>query len=493
MMEKYYLIGVGGSGAKCVRAALHLHSAGAYGNDVGIGILLVDADPANGNLQKTRESIELTIKTGEALRDTNVGFFNGQVKNYGFWNPLAEFSDRLSLSQIYREQTLKDTHKELGELLDLLISPEEKQADLSVGFRGRPSIGSAIVSRIDLTAFNEGPWAKLVEDIKKDCQNGLVPRIHLFGSIFGGTGSSGLPTLGTLLSRKLSSSRAYIKITASVLLPYFDFDRPSDEGIYAESNNFTLNSDAALQYLSKIQASSFNCIYLIGNSTKQRYRASTGGSSQNNPANIVELIAATAIEADTGSGFGNGAYLTVSEDGGSLTWDDIPGKNTVKALQASLKTSFIWYSNLYNELRLAQEISSKTSFTIGAPWFDRFFSVTNSSSRPDIESTEQNEMITLYDKWSVDFLSWFKEVCWSGTERYQLAQLREYKFENNSNGKSDMSRTTIENIEDLLITSPLLKKEKWRNSIDLLKNELADSKHRLEGIVGLINHLYEIV
>ena len=30
-------------------------------------------------------------------------------------------------------------------------------------------------------------------------------------------------------------------------------------------------------------------------------------------------------------------------------------------------------------------------------------------------------------------------------------------------------------------------------SIDLLKNKLADSKHRLEGTIGLINNLYDII
>ncbi len=493
-MAKYYLIGVGGSGAKCIRSALHLHSIGAYGDDVRIGILLVDADPSNGNLQQTRESIEITIGAGESLRDTNVRFFNGQVTSYGFWNPLAEFADRLSLSDIYREQTLKDSHGGLGELFDSLIPAEDKQADLSVGFRGRPSIGSAVISRIRTNAFSEGPWLKLIQDIDNDCQNGLIPRIHLFGSIFGGTGSSGLPTLGTLLSRELRSVRDNIQICASVLLPYFDFDVPADQDIYAESNNFTLNTDASLQYMSRLAGTTFNCIYLIGDSVKRRYEPSTGGPSQNNPSNIVELIAASAVEADTGLGYGNGAYLTVSSEAGGLTWDDIPGLKTSPSLQSALKTAFIWYTNIYNELREAQHISSKKRFTTGAPWFDRFFSLGNSTSnRPDIESNEQNQMTNLFDKWCVDFLNWFKDISWSGTERHQLAQLREYTFTNSSGGNSDPSRKSIENIEDLLIASSLSKKETWRNSTDLLKNKLADTTHRLEGVKGLINHLYEIV
>ena len=144
------------------------------------------------------------------------------------------------------------------------MSPEEKQADLSVGFRGRPSIGSAVVSRIRATGFSQGPWPDLINDIQADCANGDKPRINLFGSIFGGTGSSGIPTLGTLVSRQLGGVRDAVEITASVLLPYFDFDIPDDEDIYAEAKNFTLNTDAALQYLARLAGESFNCIYLVG-------------------------------------------------------------------------------------------------------------------------------------------------------------------------------------------------------------------------------------
>jgi len=48
-------------------------------------------------------------------------------------------------------------------------------------------------------------------------------------------------------------------------------------------------------------------------------------------------------------------------------------------------------------------------------------------------------------------------------------------------------------LESLVIGESLAKREKWRQSIDLLKNKLADSKHRLEGTVGLINNLFEII
>jgi hypothetical protein len=492
-MKKVYILGIGGTGAKCIRAALHLHAAGAYGKDVRLGVLLVDADASNGNLQSARESVQCTLEATSLLRDTNVSLFSGMLKNYGYWNPLGEYSDRLTLSDIYREASLRAVDTGLGELYDCLVSPEEKQADLSVGFRGRPSIGSAVVSRINSIGFNQGPWPELINDIQADCANGDKPRIHLFGSIFGGTGSSGLPTLGTLLSRQLKGVRDAVEITASVLLPYFDFDIPDDEDIYAEAKNFTLNTDAALQYLARLAGDSFNCIYLVGDSTKQRYeKPSSGGPGQNNPSSCIELIAAAAVPAEIGSGYGNGAYLTVS-DNNEITWEDLPGDLTSKSLRATLRTCYAWHYNLYNELREAQRYSSKSLFAKVAPWFDRFFSLSTRTNRPDVEIDIQSRQIAAFDNWSVDFLLWFQQICWSGSTREQLADIRDDSFSPYNGLEPDISRPYLESLEKLLIGQTLAKREKWRDSIDLLKNNLADHKHRIEGVIGIINNLYEII
>jgi hypothetical protein len=492
-MKKVYVIGIGGTGAKCVRAAVHLHASGAYGKDVRLGILLVDADASNGNLQAARETVQSALEAGNVLRDTNVSLFSGSLRNYGYWNPLGDYSDRLTLSDIYREAGMRAVDAGLGELYDCLVSPEEKQADLSVGFRGRPSIGSAVVSRIRATGFSQGPWPDLINDIQADCANGDKPRIHLFGSIFGGTGSSGLPTLGTLVSRQLGGVRDAVEITASVLLPYFDFDIPDDEDIYAEAKNFTLNTDAALQYLARLAGESFNCIYLVGDGTKQRYeQPATGGPRQNNPSSCIELIAAAAVSAEPGVGYGNGAYLTVSDES-VMTWEDIPGEITSKSVKSALRTCYAWHFNIYNELREAQRFESKKSFTKGAPWFDRFFTLSEGTNRPDVESEEQSKKIAAFDKWSVDFLQWLQELCWSGSAREQLADIRDDVFKNYQGLEPDTSRQYIESLENLVIGQTLAKREKWRDSIDLLKNNLADRKHRIEGVIGLINNLYEII
>ena len=75
-MKKVYLIGIGGTGAKCIKAAVHLHASGGYGKDLKLGVLLVDADASNGNLQSARETVQCSIEAGNLLRDSNVSLFS---------------------------------------------------------------------------------------------------------------------------------------------------------------------------------------------------------------------------------------------------------------------------------------------------------------------------------------------------------------------------------------------------------------------------------
>ena len=176
-----------------------------------------------------------------------------------------------------------------------------------------------------------------------------------------------------------------------------------------------------------------------------------------------------------------------------MTWEDIPGEITSESVKSALRTCYAWHFNIYNELREAQRFESKKSFTKGAPWFDRFFTLSEGTNRPDVESDEQSKKIAAFDKWSVDFLQWLQELCWSGSAREQLADIRDDVFKNYQGLEPDTSRQYIESLENLVIGQTLAKREKWRDSIDLLKNNLADRKHRIEGVIGLINNLYEII
>ena len=110
--------------------------------------------------------------------------------------------------------------------------------------------------------------------------------------------ASGVPTLGQLLKNWLKiQSLSSVQVQASLLLPYFDFEGVADDdtGVHAESRNFQLNTDAALQYLRTSGKACFDRVFLVGSDIKARYGFSIGGTSQTNAAHLVELLAALGV------------------------------------------------------------------------------------------------------------------------------------------------------------------------------------------------------
>ena len=217
-------------------------------------------------------------------------------------------------------------------LFDCLFPPEEQSADLEVGFRGRPPIGSAVMSRISLDKEAQvGQWQQMLSDIQTAAGSGEPPVIHLFGSVFGGTGASGVPTLGQLLKNWLKrQGLTSIQVQASLLLPYFDFEGMADDdtGVHAESRNFQLNTDAALQYLRTSGRACFDRVYLVGSDIKARYGFSIGGTSQSNAAHLVELLAALGVRHPGGPSGGYAHVLSRSEQQ-SVSWEDLPDDEEV--------------------------------------------------------------------------------------------------------------------------------------------------------------------
>lgn len=54
----YYMIGIGGTGAKCLEAFIHLCGAGLLKDSQPVKIVYVDADVSCGNLQRTQKAAD---------------------------------------------------------------------------------------------------------------------------------------------------------------------------------------------------------------------------------------------------------------------------------------------------------------------------------------------------------------------------------------------------------------------------------------------------
>jgi hypothetical protein len=218
--------------------------------------------------------------------------------------------------------------------------------------------------RIDTVAAATGGadfWPKLNQAINDS--GGEEVRLMLVGSVFGGTGAAGFPTLARLIRRRLEAKRGgtNLKIGGLLMLPYFAFDAPDDdEGVaanVARTENLLLQSKGALKYyasLFKVEHV-FDELYLVG--WDQFFRLgyhAAGANDQANPPLPPELIGAMATcrffcqdhvipDADT-----NAVFVSARHDQRVLGWGDLPSPIRIEpdapyaALGALLKFSVAW-------------------------------------------------------------------------------------------------------------------------------------------------------
>ena len=170
-MRQIFAIGVGGTGAKCVEALVHLNASGLLADQDGtparLGVFLVEPDQQNALLTRAQIAINRYAAMRNAVGRNSDRFARGELRDYGQWSPLITSSGAITLDQVFPKAVLRTQAPGVAALFDCLFPPEEQSADLEVGFRGRPPIGSAVMSRIDLEKEAQiGQWQQMLSDIQ---------------------------------------------------------------------------------------------------------------------------------------------------------------------------------------------------------------------------------------------------------------------------------------------------------------------------------------
>lgn len=411
----YYAIGIGGTGAKCLESLIQLSAAGLMPDDEELNILFVDPDGANGSVARAssllsnyRACREGRVEGTEFLKNPITPTFpqNSIDNTPVIWSPLEK--GKHQLDNFFNANLLSP---EAGHLFNLLFSPEEQQMNLDVGFRGRPAIGAAVMaSSVDLD--NTEPWITIKAKMQADVGNAKPVKIMLFGSIFGGTGASGFPTIGTILKNWVSTfpGNAAVKLGGVLMLPYFSFAPIAGSGIAASSEDFLLNTQAALQYYSRrADLEVFDSVYILGSQDRLQMRESQiGGRLQQNDPHFAELYAALGALDFFGSGNDSSAngsrYKMIARElESSIGWNDLPSKGEelkLKILQMA-RFSFAYLSNYHPML---EDIDARGK-SYRAPWYVNFFQYKN----VDIKTELQNELKSIKD-YCENFLLWLANV-----------------------------------------------------------------------------------
>ena len=316
MAKKFFLIGIGGTGMRCLESFVHTCAMGMY-DETEVELLALDTDKDNGNFIRLRKLVEHynKINGGVTKKDT---FFSAKIKYYEF---SPGYTDNDSFAVLSNYANL-DTHRSKdpsADFVDMFLNPDVRNMNLKDGYRAQTQMGSLLMYyAIEQAAFEakNGLRSKGTNDLRNFLSSlnaGNKQPVFVFGSVFGGTGASSIPII-PLAFRKADKIFERNNDVVSdnffgsiVLTNYFKFDvKDNLKEVVARSENFAINSQSALMFYHEDAtiASTYKRLYLLGRQSSENRdvldpanggsRGVTGGQNQKNPADYIELLAAFA-------------------------------------------------------------------------------------------------------------------------------------------------------------------------------------------------------
>ncbi|GAB5469018.1 MAG: hypothetical protein Kilf2KO_20480 [Rhodospirillales bacterium] len=305
------VVGLGGTGAKVIQSLVHLAAAGLV--DGELDCVFVDQDGTNGNTTQAEasatryKSLVKTLRAGSLQPETRpetAALRTPLSLGQNIYQPIDAMGATLQTAFAVAETPRKgDPGFDDAWLMRALFTQAERTVSMDNGFRARPAVGSAAYLR---DAQLEGAlWSRLSGSIKRCKRVGRRVNIVLVGSIFGGTGASGLPTLCEALRHFLDEEdkdRQQLRLGGVVMLPYFE-SRPSDTQagyVYGPADPGQVHF--ALDHYKVLFQENWNnrlvdALYLIGLHEKCEvpYDPVGGGDGQRNPVLLPELLGALAV------------------------------------------------------------------------------------------------------------------------------------------------------------------------------------------------------
>lgn len=310
MAEKVFLIGIGGTGMRCLEAFVHTCAMGMF-DKTEVHMLALDTDEHNGNFERLRALQNCYRKlNGGKVRDNT--FFSADIHYYEF---CPAYTGQTFARQTHYGNNDKNGKKSLSdELVDLFMSPDVLYMNLEHGYRAQTQMGSVLMYYAIQKATYEAKKGNRHQDFKEFlhqvCGDARFP-VFVFGSVFGGTGASSIPIIPLALDRAakiLDSNPVTVNndFGTIVLTNYFNFKTPQVKPgeVVAKSDNFAINSQAALMFYNEDNTVNnvYKRMYLLGRGSASLRdvtsgngsKSATGGKDQENPSDYIELLAALA-------------------------------------------------------------------------------------------------------------------------------------------------------------------------------------------------------
>ena len=304
-MSQLFLFCIGGTGARVLKSLIFLLASGVKINARTIVPIIIDPDASNGDVERTIETLQNYQFIRQKIEFEKNGFFATNVQSLGSLSSDTkdDKSNNFSISKsfkwdidgtrdgMFRKFISYDTMDTLDQfMINLLYSEKNLNAELSVGFKGNPHMGSMVLNQLKNSKEFQFFASRLGEN----------DRIFIVSSIFGGTGAAGFPLLVKNIREaddSLSNHNRLINapIGAITVTPYFGVE--PNKSIAIDKNTFIAKTKAALEYYDKNLSgnNSLNALYYIGDTISSDYKPAEGKVEQRNDAHIVELISALSV------------------------------------------------------------------------------------------------------------------------------------------------------------------------------------------------------
>lgn len=304
---KLFIFSIGGSGSRVVRSLSMLLASGVSHFKAGDQIfpIMIDYDVENGDTDRAFQCIDTYNhlhnsaypKELEKTTETERRFFHtsimkmadmGEGYNSAYTMQFRHNSDDKTFGQAIAYDELRDIKLKTKDLLNTLydVSNEkdtELNIDMTVGFKGNPNIGSVV--------FNNLKDTSELQDFFRCCEP--EDKVILIGSLFGGTGASGIPEITKAI--RSNGKTANVHLGVVMLMPYFCFDK-NDETGPVKSSFFDSKTRAALSFYESSEVNNdIDSIYYIGDKERTKMTYHLGKAEQKNNSHIVDLIGALSV------------------------------------------------------------------------------------------------------------------------------------------------------------------------------------------------------
>lgn len=437
-MSKLFIFAIGGTGERVLRSMTMLLAAGVPSfNNYDVYPIIIDYDADNADKKRTRNTLDVYRRINRlgfakhpvanmSEKDTNRGQFfgcpikelnglNKFVLDFNPGNSNLKFRDKIEYDLIKGDMV--NTKALLESLYDTSDDPTtELNLDLRVGFKGNPNIGSVIFHKL----AERSEYQSFVSNYHKNQGD----RVVIIGSLFGGTGASGIP----VLVQQIKTDIEDVDMAALMIQPYFAPEITPGGAVNAHL--FDSKTKAALNfYDASGLKDKLSAIYHIGDSYPTVIPYSEGGNTQKNNANPVEFIAALAIEhfasgcAATGGNRDKEYMFGLSKDIESVVDDN--GKRTVCRIftedfdtvskDAVLKymDAFAFCMKYFSEQIYASKVKTGNVYwdLLGLATIERRYST---------DSNKLQDILMALDEYSKLFREWLAELDFAGDDKNHI-------------------------------------------------------------------------